>query len=122
MGKQSIIFNCVKCGEYNATMYPSKSDVTSEFLGQQSRSDPPISYVSRAMDIYVGFRRCKKCKTWQVVVFCGWYYRPNAFAYLPERVNDNQGTIGLDVAKWVIKQARLKGIKVPRVLLKEIKT
>lgn len=116
MSRQSIIFNCVNCGEHNATMYPIKSDVTPGQLGQKNRNDQPLSYISNRMDMWVGFRRCKKCKTWLVVVFCGWSFEIDAFTMHPTVDVEKQGTISLEVAQWVIKQARLKGIKVPRSL------
>lgn len=99
----------------NGTTYPSKKDFTPIELGQQNRDDPPLGWVSHDLHMWVGLRHCKHCKTWNIVVFCGWYFEKNAFAYLPYKT-ENMGTLGPEIAKWCLEGMRRKGVKIPKSL------
>jgi len=112
---QYEVFNCAKCGKVNGTTYPSKKDLTPTQLGQKNREDPPLAYVSHDLDMWVGLRKCKSCKTWNIIVFCGWYFDSHAFAYLPFKT-ERMGTTGPEIAKWCLEGMRKNGVKIPKSL------
>lgn len=113
---QSTSFRCIKCEEYNDTYYPIKNDKTTSELGQKTRDEPPLSYISTNLHFYIGFRKCKKCQTYQIVIFTGWWTNKYVSVCYPERISDNQGTISIDVAKWILQQCKQKNIKIPKQL------
>ena len=115
---QNIVYNCAKCGKVNATTYPSKRDFTPSQLGQKNREDPPISWVSRDLNMWIGLRKCKACKTWNIVVFVGWYFEKYGFSYLPYKTGWT-GTLGPEIGKWCLDGMRKKEVKIPRSLAKE---
>jgi len=110
--KQYIIYQCIVCTKTNGTSYPSKNDI---FVNRKERENTPLRHVSNDMDMWVGIRRCKHCKSWLIVVFCGFYFEPMAFAYVPY-MTEHSGTLCPDTAKFAIKYLLKAGAKVPRKL------
>jgi hypothetical protein len=114
-GSRDAFFICIRCGQGNGVFCPAKKDFTPSQLGQMNRMDPPLSYVSQNLTMFVGLRKCKICGGYSVVVFYGWYFGRGAFSYLPWP-NDRQGSLGPEVAKWVIEKMKGLGVKIPKDL------
>jgi len=108
-------FYCVKCGKYNETTYPTKTDKTPSELGVTLGDGSLLDWVSYQIKC-IGFRKCKHCNTWHVIVMCGWYNNRDTFAYYPLKIAQKQGSVGIEVAQWVIKQSLKLKITVPKPL------
>ena len=112
---RDAFFICVRCDQGNSVFYPTKKDFTSSQLGQMNRMDPPLGYVSQNLTMFVGLRKCKVCGGHSVIVFYGWYFGRGAFSYLPWPCK-LQGTLGPEVAKWVLEKMKGLGVKIPKDL------
>lgn len=110
-------YRCPQCNEINGTTYPSPKDLE---IVRSKRENTPLIHVSHDLYMWTGLRRCKHCKAWLVLVFSGWYYRQMLCAYLPYKT-EYTGSLGVEVALFVIRDRIEKKLYVPKELKDKVK-